>query len=364
MPWHLNRIKLIDYLVGKAFKSSMIYVGTVIGAGFASGKEIAVYFDSLSPLTAFISGILLGAVGGFFMYAGYKGKFFQPPWFKLLTVICSYITLAAMCSGAGEIIPFPCGGILLTVLAVAAGVLGIKFLGKLNGILVPVIIFCILFLFFKNGNVFITGSYLPFKPILYSALNLLIAGSLMAEQGKNLTKREIVLSSALSAVIMSCLIFALCCLTIGNDSAMPLKEIASYMGFPIISSLLILLAIFTTMVSSAKLIYDYFTTMVSSAKLIYDYFKGLKLSPFFSSFMTLVPAVALSFIGFSAIVKYGYAFVSVAGLVLLFFTVLKMLPLKTAGFLVLKRKKKFSGGKLKNLKKQNERHTALNNLPQ
>lgn len=350
MPWHLNRIKLIDYLVGKAFKSSMIYVGTVIGAGFASGKEIAVYFDSLSPLTAFISGILLGAVGGFFMYAGYKGKFFQPPWFKLLTVICSYITLAAMCSGAGEIIPFPFGGILLTVLAVAAGVLGIKFLGKLNGILVPVIIFCILFLFFKNGNVFITGSYLPFKPILYSALNLLIAGSLMAEQGKNLTKREIVLSSALSAVIMSCLIFALCCLTIGNDSAMPLKEIASYMGFPIISSLLILLAIFTT--------------MVSSAKLIYDYFKGLKLSPFFSSFMTLVPSVALSFVGFGAIVRYGYAFVSVAGLVLLFFTVLKMLPLKTAGFIVLKRKKKFSGGKLKNLKKQNERHTALNNLPQ
>ena len=159
----------------------MIYVGTVIGAGFASGKEIAVYFDSLSPLTAFISGILLGAVGGFFMYAGYKGKFFQPPWFKLLTVICSYITLAAMCSGAGEIIPFACGGILLSVLAVAAGVLGIKFLGKLNGILVPVIIFCILLLFFKNGNIFITGSFLPFKPILYSALNLLIAGSLMAE---------------------------------------------------------------------------------------------------------------------------------------------------------------------------------------
>ena len=172
----------------------------------------------------------------------------------------------------------------------------------------------------------------------------------MAEQGKSLSKKEIVLSSVISAAVMSCLIFALCCLTIGNDSAMPLKEIASYMGFPIISSLLILLAIFTT--------------MVSSAKLIYDYFKGLKLSPFFSSFMTLVPTVALSFIGFSAIVKYGYAFVSVAGLVLLFFTVLKMLPLKTAGFLVLKRKKKFSGDKLKNLKKQNERHTALNNLPQ
>lgn len=328
----------------------MIYIGTVIGAGFASGKEIAVYFDSLSPLTAILSGILLGALGGFFMYAGYKGRFFEPPWFKLLTVICSFITLAAMCSGAGEIIPFPCGGVLLTALAVASGVLGIKFLGKLNGILVPVIIFCILFLFFKNGNVFITGSYLPFKPILYSALNLLIAGSLMAEQGKSLSKKEIVLSSVISAAVMSCLIFALCCLTIGNDSAMPLKEIASYMGFPIISSLLILLAIFTT--------------MVSSAKLIYDYFKGLKLSPFFSSFMTLVPAVALSFIGFSAIVKYGYAFVSVAGLVLLFFTVLKMLPLKTAGFLVLKRKKKFSGSKLKNLKKQNERHTALNNLPQ
>ena len=284
----------------------MIYVGTVIGAGFASGKEIAVYFDSLSPLTAFISGILLGAVGGFFMYAGYKGKFFQPPWFKLLTVICSYITLAAMCSGAGEIIPFACGGILLSVLAVAAGVLGIKFLGKLNGILVPVIIFCILFLFFKNGNVFITGSYLPFKPILYSALNLLIAGSLMAEQGKNLTKREIVLSSALSAVIMSCLIFALCCLTIGNDSAMPLKEIASDMGFPIISSLLILLA----------------TTL-------------------FSAFMTLAPSVALSFVGFGAIVRYGYAFVSVAGLVLLFFTVLKNLPVKATGFIVLKHKRKF-----------------------
>ena len=53
----------------KVIKAVALFIGTVVGAGLASGKEIAVYFNGLNPLTTIFSGVFLGFFCSLFMFS-------------------------------------------------------------------------------------------------------------------------------------------------------------------------------------------------------------------------------------------------------------------------------------------------------
>lgn len=303
----------------KVIKAVALFIGTVVGAGLASGKEIAVYFNGLNPLTTIFSGVFLGFFCALFMFAGKNNFLFYPKWFRFITVVCSVITLSAMCAGAESLIKpvVPFGGLIFTLLSIFIAFSGMKQIKLINTVMVPVIIIGIAILFIKNGETNLSGAFSPFKPISYAALNLLIAGTLMADVGKTMTKKEIVLSGIISAIILSLMLFCLGCAVIGKDGEMPLYDVADKLGYGHIANALILLAIFTTMVSSAKIITDAISVKITSKVLSY--------------FTCLVLCYPLSLLGFSALIAYGYPLVSVAGLVQLVMTILKTLP-KTAAF--------------------------------
>ncbi|MDR2090939.1 MAG: hypothetical protein LBP62_04730 [Clostridiales bacterium] len=54
----------------KALKNAAFYVGAIIGAGFASGSEIALFFEGQSVIVAAAAGILLGFFASVFVYIG------------------------------------------------------------------------------------------------------------------------------------------------------------------------------------------------------------------------------------------------------------------------------------------------------
>lgn len=300
----------------KVFKAVALFIGTVVGAGFASGKEVAVYFNGLSPLTTIISGLFLGFFCSLFMLSGKKNFLFYPKWFKVVTFFCSVITMSAMCAGAENVIRplFPFGGLLLTALSIIVAVLGMKQVKAINAIIVPAIVVGIFLLFFKNGELNLSGSFLPFKPISYAALNLLIAGNLMADLGKEMSNKEIVASGIASAVVMSAMLFCLGAVVIGKNGEMPLLDVAINLGFKAVAIALVLFAIFTTMVSSAKLIIDDLTLLTKSKTI--------------SFFACLVLCYPLSLVGFEHLITYGYPLVSLFGLIQLAMTLIKALHFK------------------------------------
>ena len=51
-------------------KTVCIFVGAVVGAGFATGREIIVFFGDLGILSPVLAGVLMGAFAGLFIAAG------------------------------------------------------------------------------------------------------------------------------------------------------------------------------------------------------------------------------------------------------------------------------------------------------
>ena len=54
----------------KTFRTAMLYVGAVIGAGFATGKEIVTFFGGKGIVSAIIAGLLLGVFCSVFLLCG------------------------------------------------------------------------------------------------------------------------------------------------------------------------------------------------------------------------------------------------------------------------------------------------------
>jgi len=59
--------------IGKCLKTASVFIGTLIGAGFATGREILLFFGKCSPVVPILSSIICGAFCIMFLVAGHKG---------------------------------------------------------------------------------------------------------------------------------------------------------------------------------------------------------------------------------------------------------------------------------------------------
>jgi Uncharacterized membrane protein len=141
-------------------KYAAVFVGTVIGAGFATGREIALYFKGANAQTAAAAGIMLGLLCGFFMLAGERigdGGFTaylfgqRKRIFDIAVFVCAFITFAAMCAGAESIFRKIYGigwlGLVTALISTLAAILGIKQIKSLNLVLVPIILAFVVLIF-------------------------------------------------------------------------------------------------------------------------------------------------------------------------------------------------------------------------
>ena len=148
-------------------KISFIYVGTVIGAGFASGREIIEFFGvyGLKGIIGItISGFLFSLLGGLFLLKIYKyrikgyndlvGRVFGGAFGAALDVIIAislYTGFSVMVSGSGAIfkeelkMPFDLGIITMVALSFVVFLFNLKGFSFINSILVPLLILGILF---------------------------------------------------------------------------------------------------------------------------------------------------------------------------------------------------------------------------
>ena len=109
----------------RAFKISSLFIGTVIGAGFASGREVALYFGNLSPLVVATAGLFLGGFAASFLVAGKFGLIWKSKFYTAMVLFGSVITIAAMLAASEDIL---------------YEMTSLRFLGLLSGILGMVIV--------------------------------------------------------------------------------------------------------------------------------------------------------------------------------------------------------------------------------
>ena len=316
-----------------------VYIGLIIGAGFASGREIFEFFNLSRPNSAI--GIIVAA--SFFAIVSYVimkmsgsigsnslddfiGKTTGPlatmvKWFMLFYMFCGFFV---MMSGSGALIektfnlPYIYGISFLSLICFVVFSFDLKGLVALNTIMVPVMIVGIFFLCISSAlwsdvPTFSQAESLRRNPIVsaicYVAYNTITAGAVLIPLSAQSSKKQLIKAAVLSSSILGVLIFVVwkslnIYYSLIFESEMPLLDIASTHGktYSIIYTVVLFMALCTTAVSHGFGIMSKFT------------FKNLRKRMLFAAGICL-SAIPFAKIGFSRLVSDLYSFFGFVGIV-------------------------------------------------
>ena len=233
-----------------AARVAALFVGSVVGAGFATGQEIALFFGGGSPLGPVLAAAFMGAACFVFTEVGVpKGSRI----FDVVVAAASFVVYAAMIAAAEEVL-FPLFSVrgLSVLLAVGSALLTIRGAEKmkwLNLVAVPLMIAVVIAVGSRAGAPQ-GGATSLLSPFAYGAMNMLFSGALMASEGERLSRRERILTSALSAgMILVLLLFMYRAVAALPKVSMPFLTAAERLDMGALVPATLLLAIVTTMTS-------------------------------------------------------------------------------------------------------------------
>lgn len=316
-------------------------MAAIIGAGFASGQEILVYFVSfgrygmvgisvsIAVFMIFIYAVMSACIKyGFDNYDDFLSVFDSKTAktiVKTITVIFSFSVYGAMLSAAGELLFFQfaldraLGTLLCSVLAVvlflAAGDKVFVLNGFLGIILVLLIAICGLYMLsYREFHVFFqNAANSAADGFVYSGYNLISLTPVLVTLAKKIKKPSdavciSVCTGCASAVLMT-MIFILISIYAGKIplGELPLMTLARRQssGFSVLYALVLLCAIITTLISSGGGLFNAL---------------GIKENPLGIAGLT-ISAYAFSGMGFSRIIDTAYRICGIAGILVCILTV-------------------------------------------
>jgi len=308
----------------RCFFVIFLILGTVIGSGFSTGKEIAVFFSRFGYYSfAFIplAFCLFYFAFYFLMSKGKDRKWNEKSkYLNVIMLFCASIFSASMFAGIQNCgINFGHVGcfVLISIVLVFCFVACFKnllFLSKTNVFLVPVLLLILISFFFiilpdcslsiNGGRDSLLGMFFC---CLYVVLNISLSSVVIASCGEGLTKKQIRFASFVSAFILSAFIFVINFVILCNYdlifSSMPLLSLSSGV-MNVLLHFVIIVGCLTTLLSMV------YISATSCERL------GMK--HFSKFFVSVVIPFVLSLIGFSSIVSILYPIASFFGIIVLF----------------------------------------------
>lgn len=252
----------------KNLKLACTFIGTMIGAGFASGREIALYFASTSPLSPLLGGVFCGLFCFVFVEMGRlsNGDILKYSFKKISKIVLILIKLSniiifcAMLAGCEYIIlrlfNINGGTIISAGLVLICIYLGVEKLKLLNFIIVPLLLVLIGIIYFKfQPDVLPFQSFAFHTPILYACMNILSGGFLISTFAKGLKPSDSLNISLMVTVILSFLLVIIYLLIQDSfNMPMPMLFTASTVGMIKLGCVILYLAVFTTLAGSLYIV--------------------------------------------------------------------------------------------------------------
>lgn len=330
------------------FKVAATYIGTVVGAGFASGQEVLQYFSSYgmnglfgiatSTLLFFFFGYTILLIGKALNANSYvpvvrfsNGKYLGVIIDIIITVFL-FGALAAMIAGAGAIFEEQFnlsplwGTIIMALISLLTVLTGIK--GVINAIsfVVPVLLLSVLFIAFysiylnpiTSDDLQMANSLDGIAPnwfissLNYASYNLVIAVAVLAPMGAKAKNSKTIFWGALlggmglGLGILSIFFAILTNLTLVSSAEVPMIMIASKIGviIQLVFAVVLFAEVYTTAVGN---LYGFVTRM----NFIPVRFRVWVIS------ITTIASFVIAQVGFSTMVKYLYPAVGYGGLLFL-----------------------------------------------
>ena len=322
----------------------MTVLSAIIGAGFASGKEIISFFGKNGYFA--IPFFLL--VTGLFFFCFYLfsklGKMIKPKSIADMTsamfgkagvfvdfmfILCTFITLSSMLAGSDAIGSIIFGAsynfcyisIITAMLTVLVVYFGLKYIYKITNAIVPltiVIMLAVLVAFLaispaqqvSQSNISFNGFSAVLSCFLYVSMNVFINIFIISKSSQYMNKKQIGVASAICASVLLCLlVLVVVAVMHGGDaifsSNMPMLAIANSLGgwLGILYAVMLWLAIFTTLCLAGYTIMAWLNRYIKNK--------------FVCSVITLTLGFIFSRFGFSNIVDIFYPIEGIFGTLLI-----------------------------------------------
>ena len=324
-------------MINKILIVAFTYVGTIIGAGFASGQEIKNFFVNygvLGIISFFLAAFLFYYIGKKIMLMGHKSRAESYDKILMYAFTCKarklfdyaivfflICTATIMSSGMGAIlnqsfgIPKFIGNVGILVIASIFVFLGFAKIMKLSLCVIPMLILSTLLISsssfsnvdnisFVSEQMFNNSLFCIFSALLYVSYNIMLSISILPVLGSSLkSEKEIDKSAKIASIIIGIVGIIICVAIFLNYSSLsnaevPLLAIASK-GSVVLSILYFIsftIAVLTTLVSA---LYGLYVRANKNIK----YF-----------IVAIIVAFVLSLFGFSTLVKTMYTFMGYVGI--------------------------------------------------
>ncbi len=291
-----------------------IYTGTLVGAGFATGKEIQEFFaNPLGILIAFFLFYILNL--RLFTYINKNNIYtynelleYKCPRIKnfvlQFSAIFSLLSYGIMCSGAGEALGFKGAGYLFSLVCVAIFLFELKGITYLNLLATPLIVMGILAITVAKASTFAQASFDSIRYCSYNTLCCLPVIPSLNTYIKDVKRAKTVATviSVVSALLIFCVYISLP----EYICNLPLLETARAINLSYVYYPALLLAMLTTAVSSG---YGYMCC-----------YKGRK---YYRIGILFAVSVVMQSLDFGLLIKYVFGIAGLVSLGILYFLLKK-----------------------------------------
>ena len=294
-----------------SLKVAFLFIGTSIGAGFSTGREIALFFGTTSPWCVALSSVFIALICAVFLVAGKYDLIPSNIAVKIATFFAGAVSLVSMLAGSEKILKDLTGLSLLGLV-----IMGIEKIKWANTILIPLLIAMMIVLYVRIGAPVHSGTFSILKPLHYSGLDVLLAGMVLSKEGKKLSGKQIFGCVSAICLFMFGILFVLQNIVLCDEmhSSMPVLAISTEVNMRAVSGVLIASAIFTTLIGALETVWYYTADFMANSKKLHPL--SLPKNKCYLVLAILLVFYPISFLGFEKIVDTFYPFVSICGIVL------------------------------------------------
>lgn len=291
--------------IKECLRIALLYIGLAVGAGFATGKEISLYFQGASIPTIIISGVSTALFCYIFLTVGrlrlVSNKRISTC-LKVIYAIGGFTLSSLMLSCLRDVFNLEGLGIILlcSMLCMTLSLNSSKGVKLFTSASVPVIIVCCILVAVKCKYGVSGGELKVANGIKYSAMNMFFQCAYISREGEGISRKEGFVTSLIVGVISITLLLPMYSIARLGSSSLPFLERASEQGMGFIAIVELLFAILTTITSGYSLCLD-----------VIAYERPLVV------FVIIAFSVILSLADFSTAVGVVYPLLSYAGIILL-----------------------------------------------
>lgn len=234
------------------------FAGTVIGAGFASGKEVMLYFSETGVASPLLSALFLGVLAYFFCEIGRntggdgyalfgKGKKIVSFFVKTVSALIFCTTVAASEEAFFSLFGVHGGSVVTVFLSLLTLYANKKISTAVSVLSVLAIVVLLGALFFRSETYIPRGKFSPFSSFLYAGMNMLTGGFFICEKSGDLTRKDSATTAITSFFLLSILLLAVFMLSKTSPNAIfPMMSAAEKAGFGAVGPIILYLAMYTT----------------------------------------------------------------------------------------------------------------------